>query len=131
MAWDKTYSFNGKSFGLFGWGRDVSLQFNKEQIQEAGNDLQTIIDWYVENCDEIGVVEFWRETNYDRQFFNDEERETIANSEFIKDDERKYVYHPELARQPQYKYTPKSKKDIAGYVYLLRSNGVYKIGKES
>lgn len=129
----KSLSINGKDFAVMGgFGDDIELCLTQSEIENAGSDLQEIFDWFRENGHEYHLVELWNESNYDPQFFTPRDIMLIAESQFSRTQDiqaaQDWLNGKPRRRQTLVKQKP-NQKPRHGFVYLLHSNGVYKIGK--
>ena len=128
MSWFRKLFWKEKEFGMI----DGSLLLSKEQVKELGDDLPSVIDWFMsDDAEDYSLVQKWRDCGYDKQFFEPQEIEKIYNSRFADDDDKYYCFHDVRAeRRAAEKQNPKPKKQHPGYVYLIRAeNGYYKIGR--
>jgi hypothetical protein len=102
------------------------LMLTANEIKSAGRGFAEIVLWFLKHEREIGIVELWRETHYDKQFFNYGDLDLIEHGEYATQEDK-----DALIDRPVPKYIPPIKKrNTGGFVYLIKSSeGYYKIGK--
>jgi hypothetical protein len=130
MAWNQNVELFGHEVTLFGWGKTVSIQIDSHDIYVIGKDMHKVFKWLNENGRELGLVEFWREAHYDKEYFDRDELRIIYDSKFSSDEDRRTALNAlNGIREPKPEQPQRQKCVNHGHVYLIRSGNTYKIGK--
>jgi len=108
-VWDHKFYANGIQINLQGWAKDVKIVLSQDDIDRIGESIGAVFWWFKKHRTEIGLVEFWRETHYDKQFFDVSELEIIVNSDFVNDEDIAAVY-----ARPQRQQYKKSNSRVLG-----------------